>query len=365
MGEIRLINFKILPINQYVEDNVLKWDMLFNTSYLNSPFYHSFFLEGQTSNTNLNIIFYEENGSHKFGFICKFSEKNGSSFCEISGPDNIASDHLCFLDSSQNLRFSNYFINNFKSITNCTSLICYNGSKDLVDIFQKNKSFTYFVSPQIKCPILNLSSLSNDIISSLSSKKFRANLRQSEKKAAEAGINFNCTDKDYDGSNMFNSLVELHKFRIETQNKNSQFLGNKSLDFHKRLNEPSKLSKEIIKYFYCTHQEKIIGIIYGFQIKQVFYFYQSGFNPNYEKFSIGSLVLLNAIKTVKKNNIASFDFLRGADTYKKKWTGDYEYNYLIIKGFGLKSFYPTYREKLRFFSRKYGKAKGIINSLLK
>jgi CelD/BcsL family acetyltransferase involved in cellulose biosynthesis len=48
-------------------------------------------------------------------------------------------------------------------------------------------------------------------------------------------------------------------------------------------------------------------------------FYLNGFDPAYERFSPGSLLIEYAMEQARKSCQRSFDFLRGAEAYKYRW----------------------------------------------
>jgi hypothetical protein len=60
--------------------------------------------------------------------------------------------------------------------------------------------------------------------------------------------------------------------------------------------------------------------MYGFSVGRNFFFYQSGFDPAYSRFSVGTLLLGSAIQASIQTGHSKFDFLRGAEPYKRLWT---------------------------------------------
>jgi hypothetical protein len=50
------------------------------------------------------------------------------------------------------------------------------------------------------------------------------------------------------------------------------------------------------------------------------YYYQAGFDPKYEEWSVGLVVMGKCIEDAISRELSEFDFLRGDEPYKKRWT---------------------------------------------
>jgi len=60
---------------------------------------------------------------------------------------------------------------------------------------------------------------------------------------------------------------------------------------------------------------------YGFSSRDTVYFYQSGRAPQWEDASVGLVLMGMMIRRAIERGYRRFDFLRGADAYKRDWTG--------------------------------------------
>lgn len=59
---------------------------------------------------------------------------------------------------------------------------------------------------------------------------------------------------------------------------------------------------------------------YGFQTRRRTVYYLGGFEPRFERYSPGTLVVAHALeRAVVEDSAAAFDFLRGAEAYKYAW----------------------------------------------
>jgi CelD/BcsL family acetyltransferase involved in cellulose biosynthesis len=99
--------------------------------------------------------------------------------------------------------------------------------------------------------------------------------------------------------------------------------------------------------------DKIVGYRYGFLYKQRFYDWNTSFDPAYFQYSPGKILVGEAIRSSIENRIEEFDFLRGDEEYKLKWTelsrAIYELFYFANSALGsiLASYYGTLRPRIK------------------
>src|SRR5207244_7775209 len=67
--------------------------------------------------------------------------------------------------------------------------------------------------------------------------------------------------------------------------------------------------------------ERIVAVFYGFAFGDTVYYYLSGYDPELEKLSVGTLMVAHAVEQAARDGAATFDFLRGAEEYKYAWGG--------------------------------------------
>jgi CelD/BcsL family acetyltransferase involved in cellulose biosynthesis len=74
--------------------------------------------------------------------------------------------------------------------------------------------------------------------------------------------------------------------------------------------------------------------LYGLRYGPVFYFYQSGFDPEFSKHSIGVATMGLAVKTAITEGALEYDFLHGDEEYKFHWAS-------ATRDFGRMELYPA------------------------
>ncbi|MGN6593904.1 MAG: GNAT family N-acetyltransferase [Terriglobales bacterium] len=68
---------------------------------------------------------------------------------------------------------------------------------------------------------------------------------------------------------------------------------------------------------------EIAAVLYGYQVGGVLYYYQSGFDMKFSSYSIGTLMVAWVLEdAITRLGAREFDFLRGAEDYKTRWTSD-------------------------------------------
>ena len=62
------------------------------------------------------------------------------------------------------------------------------------------------------------------------------------------------------------------------------------------------------------------GVIYAMQVARTRFFYQCGFDPEQKALSPGTLLVAHAIHSAITEGCTAFDFMRGDEAYKRRWT---------------------------------------------
>lgn len=216
---------------------------------------------------------------------------------------------------------------------------------DLKGILSKSLTFEFFKNFATKdtrivinkgeiCPYLKLPGSVDDYIRSLS-KNTRYNIKRRTKnlfKHPSMGkvelIEENLEIGVEKLTNRLAQLFDLHRRRWAEMGMRTMFGSEKVEKFHRTL--LAKLAnKERIVFYSLRVGKKIVAIIYGFKDNNKFLFYQSGYDPAFAKNSPG-LVLMNfSIEKAIKNGMSEYDFLRGEEKYKAKFTKTFRQNYNI------------------------------------
>ncbi len=78
--------------------------------------------------------------------------------------------------------------------------------------------------------------------------------------------------------------------------------------------------------------DQCIAALYCFHLGGVTYFYQSGFDPDFARYSPGVMSIHHAIGAAIDDGAREFDFLRGDEDYKTRWRAEPRPNGQIVFG---------------------------------
>ena len=111
-------------------------------------------------------------------------------------------------------------------------------------------------------------------------------------------------------------LLALHSSRW--QERSDAFITPQLISFHDELSSLA-LQRGWLRLFTLRLDGKPVASLYGFQYNHVFYFYQSGFDPSYSKYSVGLITMGLAIQSAIADGAKEYDLLHGDEAYKFHW----------------------------------------------
>jgi CelD/BcsL family acetyltransferase involved in cellulose biosynthesis len=114
------------------------------------------------------------------------------------------------------------------------------------------------------------------------------------------------------------TAVDLHSKRWGTRGTSEAFQSEAVIAFHREFVELAAESgwlRLLILRLNNTAAAALYGLFYG----PTFYFYQSGFDPDYSEHSVGAAALGLSIQKAIEEGASEYDFLHGAEEYKFHW----------------------------------------------
>jgi CelD/BcsL family acetyltransferase involved in cellulose biosynthesis len=114
-------------------------------------------------------------------------------------------------------------------------------------------------------------------------------------------------------------LVNLHLLRWETKGGSTAFCNANLTDFHEEMSRLA-LERGWLRLLVMTLDGVPAAAIYGFHYGGTYYFYQSGFDPQFRQSSVGLVTIGLTIEEAIREGAAEYDFLHGEETYKSLWT---------------------------------------------
>jgi CelD/BcsL family acetyltransferase involved in cellulose biosynthesis len=160
--------------------------------------------------------------------------------------------------------------------------------------------------------------------------KFRQNLRRCDKNLlAEHKVKF----VDYSNLEQHQkgmaSLFDLNQKRWQTKSQPGAFADPKICDFTLDIAQ-TFLSKGWLRLNSLSVDGIPVAVSYGFNYGSKFNYYLHGVDPNYQRYSVGNLLVVKLLKQSIEEGLTEFDFLRGDESYKYRWTSLTRKNYNLM-----------------------------------
>lgn len=172
---------------------------------------------------------------------------------------------------------------------------------------------------QDECPILNLSADWKTLEAGLSY-GFRQHLRRDARRLWESGARVTFCERAEDVDRYMDVLEHLHGERRKQVDKApGVFARSNFRAFHRRL-APRLLERGWLRLALLDSPPGPLAAYYGFEYRGTSSFYQSGLSRRMPQFSCGQVLVARVMQEAVAVGDREFDFLRGRDAYKSRWT---------------------------------------------
>jgi CelD/BcsL family acetyltransferase involved in cellulose biosynthesis len=117
---------------------------------------------------------------------------------------------------------------------------------------------------------------------------------------------------------LMTALFELHAARWKQKGMPGMLADEGDQRFHREVAR-EMLSAGALRLYAMRVEDRIAAVFYGFADSTTVYYYLSGYDPELEKLSIGTVIVAHAVEQAARDGATTFDFLRGAEQYKYAW----------------------------------------------
>jgi CelD/BcsL family acetyltransferase involved in cellulose biosynthesis len=117
---------------------------------------------------------------------------------------------------------------------------------------------------------------------------------------------------------MLQSLFDLHAARWSKRGMPGMLADDVIQQFHREV-ATAMLDAGSLRMYALRSGDRIVATFYGFADATTVYYYLSGYDPELEKLSPGTLIVAHAVESAVRDGATTFDFLRGAEDYKSSW----------------------------------------------
>jgi CelD/BcsL family acetyltransferase involved in cellulose biosynthesis len=199
---------------------------------------------------------------------------------------------------------------------------------DVIPSIDLSAEYTIRLLKQEVCPYLPLAE-SWEACSSGLGKKMRSNLGYYERllrRDFEVSI---AALEPHELDEGMTAFFDLHTQRWRKRWLPGMLADGKRQKFHREL---AKMAHK--RGWLRLHGIRINGelqsVLYCFAHKNKAYYYLGGFDPALSRYSIGTVLTGHAIRDAIESGCEEFDFLRGDEAYKSRWTSDERWNHRLV-----------------------------------
>lgn len=206
------------------------------------------------------------------------------------------------------------------------------------------------------CPYIIIPESFDALFNDLRS-KFRKNLRRGLRQLQEKHkVKFERYENFGSAEHAMKIFFKLHQERWKSRQMLGVFNTSKTCNFFtdvaKRFSEKGWLA-----LYFLTVDGNPVAATYNHLYNQKMYFVLGGSDPDYDRYSVGHLLIQKTIEHCVLNKIREFDFLKGGESYKFDWTKTYRRNLRIrfvnrkkkmsrVYDFGIKTLKRTRVDKI-------------------
>jgi CelD/BcsL family acetyltransferase involved in cellulose biosynthesis len=292
--------------------------------------------------------------------LCKCKRRTAYKI-RFLGSTDVGSDYLDFiLKKGKENEILNEIITylilkeNRWQIMDLTDIRCQSTSIGLMKKYFEN-SYDLLIQKYSTCPYIPLPDSPEIYFKSLSP-NMRYNIRRKRRKFEQKYKGQFVVVKDKNEINKyFEEFIRLHLNRMKIKNINSPFTDGSFYEFHKNIISYF-IDNDWLRLCFLKLNDVFIASFYIFNYGGKYYYYQSGFDPGWEKMSPGFLLFSYCIENAIMEDIKEFDFLQGSEAYKYQWTDRVRIN------LNVKLYRKNFTNKTLFIAEKY---KPIVKTKIK
>jgi CelD/BcsL family acetyltransferase involved in cellulose biosynthesis len=183
--------------------------------------------------------------------------------------------------------------------------------------FANDGRFRYRIVPQYICPRMSLDSRWEDLLErARRSDYFKRSMRRLNKIAS---FEFRVVSDVDEIPAAFGRLLELHVGRWIDRGGSSAFRTAEQKGF--TLDAAAELARAgMTRFEEIWLEDECRASLFGFESGDCYYFFLSGFDQAWSKYSLGFTLLWLSIREASRRGLKIYDFLRGDENYKFDWS---------------------------------------------
>ena len=226
--------------------------------------------------------------------------------------------------------------------------------KDVSILMQRSENIVCKNKIRTTNPFILLPENGNVFYENLSSNGRRAIkdiIRREKKLSNNHEVSYLTVNGEKDLEAFFEIFVTLHQKLWESRGLPGMFKRKRFVQFHsviaKRFAE-----NDWVRLYFISINGKPVASLYGFVYQDKFYYYQSGFDPDWRMCGVGKILVNHTIQEAIRNKLKEYDFLRGEGSYKYDFTEQFRQTWEIIAARDTykAKIYLSYKEMRKLFT---------------
>jgi CelD/BcsL family acetyltransferase involved in cellulose biosynthesis len=139
--------------------------------------------------------------------------------------------------------------------------------------------------------------------------------------ARQPGFRIDVAEAPRDASPAMEDFLRLHRLRWQAEGGSWGIPPGAAEDFHR---EAARLlaARGWLRLYRLFVQDAAIAAVYGIEMGRRFFYYQSGYDPDWAARSPGLVLVGRTVEDAYARGLDDYDFLRGTEPYKLDWAGD-------------------------------------------
>lgn len=184
---------------------------------------------------------------------------------------------------------------------------------------KNNPNLRYSNKATYVCPKINLKDGWESVLrNSKRASNFKRRFKQLEKMS---GFEFRSITSPSETAEAFERFYKLHEKRW-SKNGGSELSGHPQLVSFQRDLVLALSSTGLLRFDEVWVEGECRSSVYGLDDGRTFYYYNSGYDADWAKYSVGLVLIGLSVKSSIERGNEIYDFLRGDETYKYDWAND-------------------------------------------
>ena len=159
------------------------------------------------------------------------------------------------------------------------------------------------------------------------------------------GPDLEILENETDLGRQLEDFFALHQKLWRSREKPGSFTSPRKREFYRRI-ASRFLRLGRLNFFTMRIGRRAVASYFGFTWGGTFYYLQSGFDPEWARYSVGTVLFYRTLQTLRTRGVQEVDFLRGAERYKFLWGARPRFSYSIYV-------YPSGWQRLPFFVSRW------------